>query len=318
MSDRVVILKPLRAVGLDLLLARPGTEVVRLDEPTPEGVAEAVAGAHAICIRNTPLPEALLACMPDLRVVSKHGVGLDNLPVAALTARGVPVATVGDANAGSVAEHAIMLMLALSRRLPQYDARARAGGYVIDPAWPTRMLAGRRLTLVGLGRIGARVARLARAFGMEVAAHDPAAPDEPGVARPASLAEALARADLVSLHLPFTEGTGGMVDEAFLAALPEGALLVNTARGEIVDEAALLAALRSGRLAGAGLDVLAVEPPDPASPLLAHPRVIVTPHTAALTEETAEAMSRITARNAVAGLDGALDPALVANPETLR
>ena len=318
MSDRVVVLKPLRPAGMDLLLGRPGTDIVRLDEPTAETVAEAIEGAHALCIRNTPIPEALLDRAPGLRVVSKHGVGLDNLPLAALTARGVPVATVGDANAGSVAEHALMLMLALSRRLPQYDARARAGGYVIDPAWPTRVLAGRRLLLVGLGRIGARVARLAQAFGMEVAAHDPAAPDLAGVARAPSLPDALARADIVSLHLPLSESTAGLVNAAFLDALPEGALLVNTARGELVDEAALLAALEGGRLAGAGLDVLAVEPPDPGSPLLSDPRVIVTPHTAALTEEVAEAMSRITAQNAIAGLDGTLDAALVANPETLQ
>lgn len=317
MTERIVVLKPLRSAALVLMRARPDTEVVVIDDPTPDAVAAALSGAHALCIRNTPIAEELLDAAPGLRVVSKHGVGLDNLPMAALTARGIPVATVGGANASAVAEHAMMLTLALARRLPQYQAHARVGGYVIDPAWPTSELRGRQLLLVGLGRIGARVAALAQAFGMEVAAHDPAAPDLAGVARPSDLMAALAEADVVSLHVPLSDATAHLVDARFLAALHEGALLVNTARGELVDEAALLDALRSGRLAGAALDVLEREPPDPANPLLSEPRVIITPHVAALTEQTADEMARLTAQNAVDGLDGRLDPDLVANPETL-
>ena len=317
MRSRVVVLKPLAPEALALLREREETDVEVVADPTPDAIAAALSGAHAVCIRNTPLPESILATAPDLRVVSKHGVGLDNLPMAALTARGIPVATVGGANAGAVAEHTMMLMLALARRLPLYQARARAGGYVIDPHWPTQDLRGRRLLLVGLGRIGAWVATLARAFGMEVSAHDPAAPGLDGVEREEDLAAALGRADIVSLHLPLVEGTARLVDAAFLDAMRAGAMLVNTARGELVDEAALLTAIRSGRLAGAALDVLDREPPDPANPLLSEPRVIVTPHVAALTEQTAAEMARLTAKNAVDGLDGRLDPALVANPEVL-
>lgn len=317
MTHRVVVLKPLRPHALALLRARADTVVEVVGDPTPDAVAAALPGAHALCIRNTPLPEAVLARAARLRVVSKHGVGLDNLPMAALGARGIPVATVGAANAPAVAEHAMMLMLALSRRLPQYQDRARAGGYVIDPAWPTHELRGRRLLLMGMGRIGARVAALAQAFGMEVSAFDPAAPEASGVRREPDLSAALGRADVVSLHVPLGPATEGMVDAAFLAALPEGALLINTARGELIDEAALLEAIRAERLAGAALDVLRREPPDPSDPLLTEERVIVTPHVAALTEECAGEMARITAQNAVDGLDGRLDPALVANPEVL-
>ena len=317
MTERVVVLKPLRPAALALIRARPDTEVVVIDDPTPAAVAEALPEAHAVCIRNTPLPEAVLAGAPHLRIVSKHGVGLDNLPMAALTARGVPVATVGGANASAVAEHAMMLMLALARRLPQYQARARTGGYVIDPDWPTFELRGRMLLLVGLGRIGTRVAALARAFEMAVSAFDPAAPDLDGVARPSNLMAALDGADVVSLHLPLSDATARIVDARFLAAMRPGASLVNTARGELVDEGALLDALRSGHLAGAALDVLEREPPDPSNPLLADPRVLVTPHVAALTEQTADEMARLTAQNAVDGLDGRLDRALVANPEVL-
>jgi D-3-phosphoglycerate dehydrogenase len=313
----VLVLKPLRAPALEMLEARGDLRVVRVDAPTEADVARHLPEAHAVCIKNTPLPARLLGDAPNLAVVSKHGVGLDNLPMAELSARGIPVAWIGDANAGAVAEHAMMLMLALARRLPQHQARARAGGYITDPDWPTFDLRGRRLLLAGLGRIGTRVADLARAFGMEVTAHDPAAPDHPGVARVASLVEGLAAADVVSVHAPYTPATEALIDARALAAMPPGGWLVNTARGKLVDEAALLASLEAGHLAGAGLDVLRTEPPDPADPLLAHPRVIVTPHTAALTEDTADAMSRLTARNALDGLDGRLDPRLVANPEAL-
>ncbi|WP_308916349.1 NAD(P)-dependent oxidoreductase [Jannaschia sp. LMIT008] len=313
----VLILKPLRPAGLDLFAARSDLRVVRIDAPTRDDIARHLPDAHAVCIKNTPLPADLLDAAPDLAVVSKHGVGLDNLPMDALTARRIPVAWIGDANAGAVAEHAMLLMLALARRLPQYQARARAGGYIVDPDWPTFDLRGRRLLLVGLGRIGTRVADLARAFGMRVTAFDPAAPDHAGVARAPTLADGLSRADVVSLHAPYTPATDGLIDADALAAMPPGGWVVNTARGELIDEAALIAALDSGHLAGAGLDVLRREPPDPADPLLSHPRVIATPHTAALTEDTAEAMSRLTAQNALNGLDGRLDPALLANPEVL-
>ena len=310
----VLVLKPLRAEGRDLLEARAGTRVALLDVPTPEETAALLADADALCVKNTPITAAMLEGAPRLRVVSKHGVGLDNLPMDALTARAIPVATVGDANAPSVAEHTIMLVLGLARRTVQYDARTRAGGYITDPDWPTRDLGGRRLLLVGVGRIGARVARIALAMDMEVAAYDPFAAALPdGVAREDDLAAALGRADVVSLHCPLTPDTHHLIDAAALGRMRAGALLVNTGRGELVDEAALLAALEAGHLAGAGLDVFETEPPEPANPLLVRADVLVSPHTAALTEEGAIRMARRTALNAIAGLDGALDPAFVAN-----
>lgn len=318
MSDTVLILKPLRGEGRDLLEARASTRVIGLDVPTPDETAALLAGADALCVKNTPITEAMLDAAPRLRIVSKHGVGLDNLPMAALTARGIPVATVGDANAPSVAEHAVMLMLGLARRVVQYDARTRAGGYITDPDWPTRDLGGRRLLLVGVGRIGARVALVALALGMEVAAHDPFAAALPeGVEREDDLATALGRADVVSLHCPLTPGTRHLIDRERLAAMKPGALLVNTGRGELVDEAALVAALEAGHLAGAGLDVFEVEPPDPTNPLFARGDVLLSPHSAALTEEGAIRMARRTALNAIAGLDDALDPSFVVNAREL-
>ena len=337
MTDTVLVLKPLRPEGLELLEAREGLEVVRLDAPTPEAIDERIEGIDAICIKNTPLTEAALERATRLRVIAKHGVGLDNLPMAALTRRGIPVLSVGDANATSVAEHALMLMLGLARRVGHYDARARAGGYITDPAWPTHELAGATLLLVGLGRIGERVARLARAFDMDVAAFDPWAPDEAlaraGVRRETDLDAALGRADHVSLHCPLTEDTRHLMNADRLSRVKPGAFLINTARGELVDEAALLAALPADPdgagadasvpaaptgLAGAGLDVFEVEPPDPANPLFANPCVLVSPHSAALSVETAIRMARLTAANALAGLDGSYDPRYLANPEIDR
>ena len=319
MTDTVLVLKPLRPEGRELLERRANTRVIGIDAPTPEAVADALRDADALCVKNTAITEAMLANAPRLRVVSKHGVGLDNLPMEALTARGVPVATVGDANAPSVTEHAVMLMLGLARRVVQYDARTRAGGYIIDPDWPTRDLGGKRLLLVGVGRIGGRVARVAIAMGMAVSAHDPFAGTLPdGVERESDLRAALGRADVVSLHCPLTPDTHHLIDASALEAMRPGAMLVNTGRGELVDEAALLAALEAGHLGGAGLDVFESEPPDPANPLFARGDVLLSPHSAALTEEGAIRMARITAENAIAGLDGTLDPAFVANAEVLR
>ena len=318
MSDTVLILKPLRVEGRLLLDARADTRVVGIDAPEPDEVARALRDADALCIKNTPVTAAMIEGATRLRVVSKHGVGLDNLPMDALTARRIPVATVGDANAPSVAEHAVMLMLALARRVVQYDARTRGGGYIIDPRWPTHDLGGKRLLLVGVGRIGVRVARAALALDMTVAAHDPFAAALPeGVAREDDLPAALGRADVVSLHCPLTDDTRHLIDAAALAAMRPGAMLVNTGRGELVDEAALLAALEAGHLAGAGLDVFETEPPDPANPLFARGDVLLSPHSAALTEEGAIRMAERTALNAIAGLDGTLDPAFVANAEVL-
>ena len=325
MTDTVLILKPLRAEGLAVL---EGADVAleRLDAPTPEAMHDVLPAADAICVKNTPLDATQLERAGRLRVIAKHGVGLDNLPMAALTERGVPVLTVGDANAPSVAEHALMLMLGLARRVVHYDARTRAGGYITDPAWPTHELGGRRLLLVGLGRIGARVARLAGAFGMRVTVFDPyadaAALDAVGATRADDLDAALGDADVVSLHCPLTDDTRALMGAARIAHMKAGAWLINTARGELVDEAALVRALPDGAaptgLAGAGLDVFEVEPPDPSNPLFASPYVLASPHSSALTVESAIRMARLTAENALAGLAGELDSRYLANPEIRR
>lgn len=307
-----------------LLEAAPGVTVETLD-PARAGEAalrEALARADAALLRVVPFGARELAMAPRLRVVARHGVGYDLVDVAALTARGVPLTITPDANAASVAEHALMLLLAVARRVTAYDARVRALRWGTDPALPTFDLAGRAALVVGYGRIGARVARLLDALGMRVAVHDPGVPA--GTVRGAGhvpapdLHAALGEADAVTLHLPASAGTRGMVDARFLGAMRRGAVLINTARGALVDEGALAGALRSGQVAVAGLDVLAEEPAVASSPLLGLPNVVLTPHSAATTAEGMRRMGMDAARCVLDVLEGrGPDPECVVNPEAL-
>lgn len=234
---------------------------------------------------------ALRSAAPRLKVVGRAGVGVDNIDLEAARRLGVAVVTAPEATTNAVAEHTLGLILALARHIPAADAAVRRG------EWPKAEfvgveLRGRVLGLVGFGRIGGAVAALAGALGMKCVAFDPYLPPDAlraaGV-EPADFETVLAAADIVSVHVPLTEETRNLIDRRALARLREGALLVCTARGGVVDEAALLEALESGRLAGAALDVFAVEPPA-SSPLLRHPRLVATPHLGA---QTVEARARV-------------------------
>jgi phosphoglycerate dehydrogenase-like enzyme len=235
---------------------------------------------------------AAIDAAPRLRVIARYGVGTDNVDLWAAERAGVVVTNTPDANANAVAELAIALMFALLRRLPEQQRRVRDGRWT-----PARgfELAGSTVGVVGLGRIGAQVARAAAALGARVLAHDPyrdaAFAAEHG-AQLVSFEELCSRSRVLSLHAPLTADTRGLVDADALARLPEGAVLVNTARGELIVEADLLDALERGRLAGAALDALHAEPPPPDHPLLGRDDVIVTPHAGAQTEQARRAMAR--------------------------
>jgi D-3-phosphoglycerate dehydrogenase len=274
------------------------------------------ADVHALLVRNNPkLGDRLFAAMPALRVIAKHGVGVDSIDIAAAAARGIPVAITSDANSRSVAEHTIALMIALAHNLPRFAARAREGHWD-QKGYLGADLDGQTLGIVGFGRIGQRVAAIAAALGMTVVAFDPfsAMMDTSQVARAASLDELVASADIVTLHVPQTETTAGLIDARFLAAMKPGSLLINTARGGLIDEAALLDALTSGHLGGAGLDTLAVEPPPPDHPLLSAPNTLVTPHIAAFTRSAMRAMAVSAATNILATLKGeAIDDRVIVN-----
>ncbi len=312
---KVVVAGRIHASGMAVLRAEPGLQIEVVEDPGAALPPDLLRGADAVLIRYGVLAEADLAHMPGLRVVSRHGVGCDNLPVAALTARGVPVTIVGGVNAVSVAEQVLAMLLSLVRQVGPYDAAVRSGNWAIRDSQAVGELAGRKLLLLGFGRIGREVARRALAFDMGVLAHDPFAdPASAGCQPVADWRAVLPEVDAVSLHLPLTPETRGIIGARELAAMKSTALLINAARGGLVDEAALHAAL-TGRMArgGAGLDCFEQEPPPSDLPLLHLPNVVLSPHSAALSAETTERMGIVAAQNVLAGLKGRIDPALLFN-----
>jgi D-3-phosphoglycerate dehydrogenase / 2-oxoglutarate reductase len=317
----IILCQPMHANGMALLEARHDVTIRTLNRPSPKELAEAMPGAHAALIGSEVVDEPLLAASPDLRIVSRFGVGYDTVDVAACTRRGVVVSITAGGNDLSVAEHTLMLLLAVARRTVEMDAAARAGRWMLRDGRPMGELAGRLILVVGYGRIGSRVARLCAAFGMNVMVLDPAfavpriAAD--GFTPVTDIAAVLSEIDVLTLHCPLGEGTRHMINREMLSLMKPTAWLINTARGPLVDEAALIEALSSGRLEAAGLDVLLHEPPDPANPLLKLPNVVLSPHNAAAPLECNETMSIRAAKNMLEFLDGVLDPGYAVNAETL-
>lgn len=262
---------------------------------------------------------SLFAKTPLLRAVCRSGIGYDNVNVADATKFGVAVCNVPDGPSISTAEHAVCLMLAVAKNLHRSSRVLRDG---VRGDYFTMFtgveLDGLTLGLVGMGRIGSRVARAARGLGMQVLAHDPylnrELAREVGAEEAASLDEVLSRADVISLHVPLTPETRHLINAARLARMKPGAILINTARGGLVDEAALLAALESGQLRGAGIDVFDTEPPPADHPLLSRPDVIATPHVAAATTAAKVRLWEGAIRQALAVLEGQR-PAHLVNPE---
>ena len=271
----------------------------------PEDLAAAAARADALIVRNrTQVRGALLDAARDLTVVGRLGVGLDNIDLPACRARGIAVYPATGANDGAVAEYVIASALLLLRGAYGATARVAAG------TWPRnalmgREIAGQRLGLVGFGAIARETARRAAALGMAVAAHDPfVAADDPawnpatGPVQSRALDALIAGSDVLSLHVPLTDRTRGLIDAAALARMPKGAILINAARGGVVDEAAVARALRSGHLGGAALDVFDREPLDAAAGAVFAdvPNLILTPHIAGVTQESNVRVSAVTAQ----------------------
>jgi D-3-phosphoglycerate dehydrogenase len=271
-------------------------------------LAELAAGADGWIAGVEPIDRSMLERADRLRVVARYGVGVDSIDLAAAQERGIVVTNTPGANAGAVAELVIGLLFAVARRIPYADRRVRAG------AWDRIAgigLEGRMVGLLGFGAIGREVARRARALGCEVIAYDPYPAED--LARSlgvelASREEVVAASDFLSLHLPVLPDTAGMVDARFLARMKPGSFLINAARGELVDEHALVEALRSGHLAGAALDALSEEPPSSPFALGELDTVVLTPHTGASTDSAARAMGWGALENCLAVLRGEAPP----------
>lgn len=267
-------------------------------------------GANVLICNKTPLGEAAFAALPDLELVLVLATGVNNIDLSAAALHGVTVCNCRDYGTPAVAQHTMALMLALHTHLTDYDRKVRAGEWQRAEQFclmdlPILELAGRTLGIFGHGVLGQAVERLARAFGMEVLiAQLPGRPERTGTL---PWREVLARADVVSLHCPLTDTTRNLIDAQALAAMKPGAFLINTARGGIVDEAALAQALRSGHLGGAGVDVLTDEPPRAGNPLLAGgiPNLIVTPHNAWASQQARQRLVAQTAENLLAWRHGA-------------
>ncbi|WP_420994775.1 hydroxyacid dehydrogenase [Cupriavidus sp. 30B13] len=305
---------PMHASGAALLA--PVAELVVAPDTGADTLRRMVRDADYLLVRSH-LPADLFDGAPRLKGVVRNGTGLDMIPVEAATALGIPVANVPGANAQAVAEYCIGAFLALARRFGAMDAALRGAGWAEARALsaPTVELAGKTAGIVGLGNIGGRLARIcAEAFGMTVLASQPGEASLPAFATRATLDDLLRQSDFVSLNCPLTPQTHHLLDEARLRAMKPTAFLVNAARGEVVDEAALARALGERWIAGAALDVFARQPLARAHPLLALDNVILTPHAASLTQESSEKMSTGAARQLLQLMAGER-PEFLVNPQ---
>ncbi len=322
MNERVLVADSIAREGLDLLAQR-----ARVDERpglSPDALIAAIPDYDALVVRSeTKVTRAVIEAGAKLRVIARAGVGVDNIDVDAATERGIVVVNAPAGNTVSAAELAVALLMALARRLPQADSSLRQGAWDRG-AFVGVELRGKVAGVIGLGRVGAAVARRLHALEMTVLACDPYVPDEHarmlGVEL-APLEELLKRSDFITLHTALTTETAGIIGREQIALMKPGARIVNTARGGLVDETALLEALNTGHLAGAALDVFEHEPPGD-NPLLQHPRVVSTPHLGASTAEAQEQVALDVAREVQLVLDGRPATAAVnapfVDPETLE
>lgn len=300
------------------LIERAGANVLTLNPRDPPADYERIlAGATALIVGTSTIDGAMLAGMPDLIIVAKHGAGVDNIDVVAASDAGVVVADAAGTNAGAVAELTLGLMIALARGIVRHDRAVRSG------AWPLgvgKALENSTLGVLGMGRIGQIVSRLAGSFGMRVVFNDAYVTQSPDPGWTyLSLSEVLAQADFLTIHVPLMDATRGLIGAAALEQMKPTAYLLNVARGGVVDEAALASALQRGALAGAALDVFDIEPPKPDNPLLGlNDAVILSPHSGAYTELAITRTSLITAQSVVTALGGVLPPNRLNSPDPWR
>ena len=301
------------------VLSKIGAELQLASEPTPEAILRVATGADALLVTYAKITAEMIRQMKRCRIISRFGIGVDNVDIAAATNAGIVVTKVPDYCIDEVSDHTMALLLALARKVPFANAQVHAGRWEMPAVVPIHRLRGSVLGLVGFGRIPQLVAPKAKSFGLRVVACDPYIPQEifarAGV-EGVDFAELLKISDYVSIHSPLLPETTGLFNADVFRQMKPTAYLINTARGPIVDEAALARALDAGQLAGAALDVMPQEPPS-RSPLFGRPNVIITPHTSFYSEESLVDLQTKAAEEVVRVLEGQA-PRNPVNPEVLQ
>lgn len=319
-KKKVLIVGPIHEHGMALLESRDDVTVEVIDTLDPEVIKAHAADAHGIGVRVAKINRLVIDNAPNLQVVSRHGVGYDSVDVDALTERKIPLCIAPRSNAPSVAEQAMMFMLVHAKQMHVLDPMVRGNAWNRRSEVEAFDLAGRTLLICGLGRIGSRLAKRALAFDMKVLGYDPYIDPDAiramGVEPVTEFRTVLGDCHMVSVHCPRNKETIGLIGKAELAALPAGALVINCARGGIVDEPALLEAVRSGHVIGAGLDVFDEEPAID-HPFFGEKNILMTPHSAGMSLEARQRSSYQTVENILAVFDGTLDPDVVVNKEVL-
>jgi D-3-phosphoglycerate dehydrogenase / 2-oxoglutarate reductase len=320
-KKKILLPSSMSQAGWQVVRERSDIEAVSFDMGIPPAEFHALlADAHGVGLSLTRFGEAELKAASHIEVVARHGVGYDMIDVPTLTRARIPLMITGIANSPSVAEHALCLMLELAKRGAAFHAMAS------ENRWGQRMAHGlpmdlfeKTLLIVGFGRIGTRLAKMCLGLGMQVCVYDPYVDasriSTAGCVSEQDLNNALAKADFVSINCPKTAETNGLIADAQFSRMKSTAFIVNTARGGIIEETALHAALTTGRIAGAGLDVLEREPPDPHNPLLKLPNVVLAPHMAGVTREALDRMAIALVNNVLSVLDGRPDMDNVVNKE---
>lgn len=312
----VLISHPLYKPGMDAIEGK--AELIVPNDGDSDRILDQLKRADGFILRIGKIDRKAIEACPKLRVITRPGVGVDNVDVKAATERGIPVVICPAANSRSVAEHTVALMFACAKNLVESDAETRKGNFGIRNKYAAIELAGKTVSVIGFGNIGKTVAQLCAGIGMKVCAYDPFVKKEAveamGYSYAGELKDAVSAGDFVTLHMPSLPETKNMMNSALLGAMKKSAYLINCARGDIVDEAALFSALSSGTIAGAAADVLAEEPMKADHPLMGLKNFIVSPHMAAQTQESTAAVVKMAVEGTLAVLNGEKWPH-VCNPE---
>lgn len=323
-SKRILLPQPIEKEAVEIV-KQAGYEIVLSPDPKPETVLPLLKGASGIILRTgIRMTRELMAAAEDLRVISRTGAGVDNVDVPAATDLGILVTCVPGANARTVAEHAVTLILALMKQIFPLDREVRRDNFGIRYRYLPQDVGGKTLGLIGLGKIGSELARIChQAFEMQILAYDPYLPADvrkgyEGWVRFCEMETVFRESDVISVHIPLTKETKNLIGSRELGWMRPGTYLVNTSRGGVIDEEALVQALREGKIGGAALDVMAQEPPPKDSPLKELDNVILTPHAAGLTREMVVRLAVEAAKSAVAVLSQRKPAEGIVNPEVLN